>query len=710
MLALLCALAVQQLRAYSGVVLRDNAEGTVVSHVRPGPFEQLLRRNDLVVSVNGRPASAAEFNTLVDSQAVGSELALVIRRGKPADPLAALPVGDPSGAELRIAARLENADDYTGTIGRASPSASKPSAPQGEFERDVRALALAATDQLPAFEKYLSGLAGGARDSFMLPSITQCFERPLSVDGVEARVASRVRDLAAKSDPPHIQNFVQSILEPPSQAAGKEPPSPAAAKQLARFLRDSVSIEGPDSRSLIATINQAPAGVREFVLSTAQWRSVELWEARLCTAGATTPSVDIPQELKNAVNGEILYFERLENGRYAVAGADGRNTYDMDTVEIVFDIGGNDTYYFGATGVEAPTNHIIIDLSGDDQYFGESDFHGPGVALEGLSFIDDRSGDDIYRSHSQFSIASGLFGVGVILDRRGNDRYENTGPGSGWSIGAGLYGAGLILDLAGDDSYTGEKLCEGAAGPFALGAIIDAGGNDTYTANGPNFASAYNTPGTFLAMSQGFSMGVRGYASGGIGCIYDLSGDDKYVAGEFSQGCGYFFSLGILHDAQGNDTCLGDRYSQAAAAHQAIGLLVDDAGNDRYQARTAACQSGAWDQSITLFVDRAGDDVYQAEDLCQGAAAQQALALFFDLSGNDRYQASGASVQGCSGSNEYHYQADRMLSFSLLADEGGSDSFSSQRTGTVATDRMNSEQPGQSRAFGVFSNAARAPY
>ena len=199
-------------------------------------------------------------------------------------------------------------------------------------------------------------------------------------------------------------------------------------------------------------------------------------------------------------------------------------------------------------------------------------------------------------------------------------------------------------------------------------------------------------------------------ASGGIGCIYDLSGDDKYVAGEFSQGCGYFFSLGILHDAQGNDTCLGDRYSQAAAAHQAIGLLVDDAGNDRYQARTAACQSGAWDQSITLFVDRAGDDVYQAEDLCQGAAAQQALALFFDLSGNDRYQASGASVQGCSGSNEYHYQADRMLSFSLLADEGGSDSFSSQRTGTVATDRMNSEQPGQSRAFGVFSNAARAPY
>ena len=389
----------------------------------------------------------------------------------------------------------------------------------------------------------------------------------------------------------------------------------------------------------------------------------------------------------------------------------------MDVIEIVYDLGGNEIYYFGASTNSSPEtiNHIVTDLSGNDEYISESDFHGPGVAVNGFSFIDDRSGDDVYRSSSQFSIAAGLLGVGIILDRAGNDRYENLGPNSGWSIGAGLYGAGILLDLAGDDTYASEKLSQGAAGPFALGTIIDVRGNDTYTANGPSFPSAYKTPRVFLSMSQGFSMGIRGYASGGIGCIYDLEGNDRYAAGEFSQGCGYSFALGILHDASGDDIYDGNRYSQAAAAHQAVGILIDDAGNDRYTAKTAASQSGAWDQSITLLIDRAGDDTYTADDLCQAAAAQQALSLFFDLAGNDRYQAAsgtdsspgiGTAAQGHSGPNEYHFDSDRIFSFSLFSDVGPeTDFFSTGRTGVLRTGMIDPAAPAKSRTRGVFSKS-----
>ncbi|MGH7243303.1 MAG: hypothetical protein ACREJD_07790 [Phycisphaerales bacterium] len=727
------------LRAYAGVDLRDNVEGTVVSRVHPGPFmptdaeHALLRRNDLILSANEQQFNASQFEGMLSRHKPGDELTLVIRRSANADALAALPVGDTRGEELHITVKLECADDYVGTLGRADEYVDAPRRPNespeasqaepSELERRVENIAKRAnewgTSHEPSKLQRLSRLLGPlrSRDMFVLPAVFDALDRPLSIDAVEASVSRAVHELATKPDQEHIRAFVASLLISPGKLLPREAPTALAAEQLARRLRDSVTIENPDAKALIATINAAPTGVREFVLSDKHWRSVEEWTERLRLGAATTPRTDFPQDLRDSFTGDILYFERLEDGRYAVAGADGANSYNMDVIEIVYDIGGNDTYYFGATHPtgeqDKPCNHIIVDLSGNDEYISESDFHGPGVAINGFSFIDDRSGDDVYRSTSQFGIAAGLFGVGVILDRAGNDRYENCGPNSGWAIGAAIYGAGLLIDLAGDDTYSAEKLSEGATGPFAIGAIIDAAGNDTYTANGPSFPSAYNTPNTYLSMSQGFSMGIRGYASGGIGAIYDFQGNDHYIAGEFSQGCGYSYALGILHDSDGDDLYDGNRYSQAAAAHQAAGVLIDDSGNDHYTAKTAACQSGAWDQSITLLIDRAGDDTYTADDLCQGAAAQQAISLFFDLGGNDRYQAAGgvdptpglgASVQGRSGTNEYHYDAHRMFSFSLFSDVGGtSDFFSTGRTGFLRTGAIDEKDPAKSRAHGIFS-------
>lgn len=700
--------------AFAGVRLRDNPEGLVVGSVRPGPFSRgdaplpLLRRNDLIVSVNGNVVDAAGFDRVVEGSKPGDEMTIVLRRGKPADPLAALPVGDPAGEEVRLTVKLASAEEWTGTLGRgrvdrATGDEKRERTPLGE-----RIVALAQQTgtwadssegrQLESLLGSLRGVQERARDSFGLPAIRACFEDPVAVDGIESGLFERIRVLAAHPDERAIEQFVKSVLI--MQEPVGTPPSEEEAMRLARHLRDSVSIDGPESKQFLATINAAPAGVWRWVVNSSGWRNRELWNERLRLGAATTPCADLPPELRESVTGDILYYEKLENGRYAVAGADGVNTYDMDLIEIVYDLGGNDIYWFGGTDRASCANHLITDISGNDEYISEADFRGPGVAINGFSLIEDRQGNDIYRSARMGSVACGLFGVGVIIDRSGNDRYENTGPDSGWALGAAIDGVGMVIDLAGDDQYAGEKLTQGAAGPFAFGAIIDASGNDVYTADGPSFASAYNTPGTFLSMSQGFSMGVRGYASGGIGAIYDLAGNDRYAAGEFSQGCGYAFSLGILHDAGGDEIYNGNRYSQAAAAHQAVGVLIDDEGNDRYVAKTAAGQSGAWDQSITLLVDRAGDDQYEGDDLCQGAAAQQAVSFFFDLEGLNRYSGSGASVQGMSGGNEYHFNTEKVMSFSLFSGVGES---SSGRNGVVRTGRVDPEVPERSRAWGVFA-------
>jgi hypothetical protein len=227
----------------------------------------------------------------------------------------------------------------------------------------------------------------------------------------------------------------------------------------------------------------------------------------------------------------------------------------------------------------------------------------------------------------------------------------------------------VLIDRGGDDVYQAQILSQGVGGPVGVGLIVDASGNDIYTANGPHFASAYQTPDVFLAMSQGFGFGIRGYAPGGIGAIYDLAGNDRYSVGEFGQGVGYFQGLGILHDAAGDDQYIGSRYAQGSAAHQAAGILVDESGNDSYMCAGAAAQGMAWDQSVAMLIDRAGNDSYSGNVLAQGSGAEQAIGILIDLDGQDTHQCLTPCL-GQSGDNTYHYDEDKVFSLSVLIHRG----------------------------------------
>ena len=324
-----------------------------------------------------------------------------------------------------------------------------------------------------------------------------------------------------------------------------------------------------------------------------------------------------------------------------------------------------------------------------------------------VSVLVDSAGNDRYEGGT-LSCGAAMLGVGILVDRDGSDVYR----GSTWCQGAGIYGAGALLDLAKPgrgrksdaDLYEAHHMSQAIGGPRGFGLLLDEAGRDLYRANGPT-PSAYDTPAVFYGLSQGVGFGLRMYDSGGIGVLCDLSGDDRYEAGEFSQGGAYYWAMGILYDRSGNDLYYGNRYGQGFGCHQSLGILTDDAGDDTYWAMTAASQGGSWDIGMGLLLDRQGNDSYQADGLSQGGAAMQAIAWLIDLDGTDRYAAPNSATHGQSSGNRYHYAETGCFSWSLLLDAGGTaDYYSTGRPNgeTLAPGKGNDKNPANSALHGLF--------
>ena len=680
--------------AYAGLALRQNPEGVVVVGVQPGPFggdgvrSPSIWRGDLIVSMNGQSLDVGGYIGWLRTLAPGDALRVVYRRAVQADPLAAVPRGDRGGEERSVEVVLDDAAKWRGTLGRGL-GARKALAPAqaGEFE----ALLLAKAERLGLREPpaaldaqlaYLATLQRALLDPNSVPAVVHALERPLSLDRTEADFAAQVRPLA----PPQtlsatlaaLHRLVLGVLDLKDLQAQPDVASrlstarreyAQAAADLLTGMRDGSATASADFARTLELMRASPQLVPLSVamLPYVVQRVADLEQfAQEALVSPAPLAPELADRVQAAVEGTVL-GARLVDGELWIVGGGGENRYRMELISAVFDTGGADTYTYAAP---APGPYqLIVDASGDDLYESGADMAGPAAALFGVSILNDRSGNDRYVSHAQAGIAAGVFGVALLLDEAGDDQYVNDTPAAGWSQGAGLYGAGVLVDRAGADRYQAQVLAQGAGGPGGMGLLVDAAGNDTYTANGPHFASVYDTPGVFVGWSQGFGLGLRGYAAGGIGALYDLAGDDAYSVGEYGQGSGYFQALGILHDAAGNDRYVGSRYAQGSAAHQAAGILVDEAGADTYLCPGPAAQGAAWDLSVAMLIDRAGDDSYSAAGLAQGSAAQLAVAMRLDLGGDDVYACPGTCL-GHSEDNAYHYDATGLFNFSASIDRG----------------------------------------
>ncbi|MBI2190390.1 MAG: hypothetical protein HYU36_00220 [Planctomycetes bacterium] len=728
-------------QAFLGLSVADHGDGCIVGWVMPGPLlegkraQPRLDRGDLILSVDGKALNAAGLVERVQKAKPGDILVLrVLRTGS--DSESAMPTPGPKKVEEEIRVKLASKGEWSGPVNLPRPPETYLT-PESVLGADTaptpfEALLMKTLEErqmrqpVEKLVKLFEDTQRQALGYHSLSRVTCAFYRPMQLPRLERLITQPLASLPGDPRQVFIEAAKNLDVRPPDLGPPVDLSRPVEALEALEALtskaneRVSQAFSRIDSRALprhaglLLDLLASDAVIKDFedprqvlaaLRATMDVRYDDLLAAGGSLAGLLQRSAKPPKELKpmplpaklkKAVKGDVLAVKFL-GGRWYVYGGPGPNEYDLSCLHVVVDAGGDDLYRY--RGPERPQVQVVIDLGGRDRYTCDGPV-GPAGAFLGVNLLLDYEGDDVYTG-GLFSCGFGLLGLGVLVDWDGSDQYS----GTRLSQGVGYYGLGAVLDLGGgSDTYTAHLMSQGLGGSKGFGLLLDSWGSDFYRVYGPT-PSAYGTPAVYLGMSQGVGYGLRGYDTGGIGVLCDLGGEDRYEAGEFSQGGGYFWGLGILHDAGGNDLYFGDRYGQGYGCHQACGVLVDDQGDDTYWAQCAACQGGAWDIGMGLLLDRRGNDAYRADGLSQGGAAMQAIAWLIDLEGTDRYTAAGGATHGQSSGNAYHYRETGCFSFSLFLDAGGTfDIYSTGRPNgqTLSTGSFNEASPQDSGLHGLF--------
>lgn len=345
-----------------------------------------------------------------------------------------------------------------------------------------------------------------------------------------------------------------------------------------------------------------------------------------------------------------------------------------DDVVLVIDLGGDDTWRRGASAHAGRPVSVCIDLAGDDRYVGRRD-RSFGAALGGVAVQWDGGGNDLYDA-GHASLGAAVLGAAVLVDEGGDDVYRSMDFGQG----AGAFGVGVLLDVAGNDLRHVDLFGQGFASTAGCGVLADLDGHDVYDAGGAHSDAPLHRDRT-MSLSQGFSIGMRPDASGGVGVLVDAKGNDRYTADIYGQGASYWFSLGLLVDDDGNDAYVLGHYGQGAGIHLSAGMLLDRAGQDCYFDEYGVGIGGAHDFAVGVLVDRGGDDHYVGSGGSQGGALTNSVAILYDAAGDDEYTAArpGASHGAATPARDTG-------GIGLLLDAGGKDVYSeSARDGAVWT-------------------------
>lgn len=347
----------------------------------------------------------------------------------------------------------------------------------------------------------------------------------------------------------------------------------------------------------------------------------------------------------------------LPDGKHSVTGP----------ALLVISRGGDTTYENcgAANGIAGARVSAIVDLGGNDTYLPGNGV-GCGGALFGVSVIYDAAGDDVYKA-SYLGDGAAMFGVSWVEDLQGDDKHE----AQGFAQGAAVNGFAMLRDHAGTDSYSVGMLGQGVAGFMGFGLVVDDAGSDRYFAGGSE-KDWGRGGGNYLSLSQGFSIGIRGFAGGGVGALVDRAGDDTYIADVYGQGSSYWYSAGLLVDAGGNDSYTAHQYVQGAGIHLSVGMLADLGGDDRYTGQILSHGAGH-DYGVGFLFERSGNDSYSGDHHTQGRALNNALGVLVDSAGDDSYtakQPNRAQGVGNNGDNREYG------SIAILADLDGTDTYS----------------------------------
>ena len=466
-------------------------------------------------------------------------------------------------------------------------------------------------------------------------------ERPLDT-------ATEISGVTVRSGDPVRRSLMLAMEVLGDSTEVRESSSPGLSQVLSRArevfsrtptMMDLFSVLHPDSNLTQPELNRRIERGRAIDLNAMSRAALDLVDA-------LRPLVTKPEDRWITAFGENI-----------IVGTTGRDTF-RHRASLILDPGGADVYIdIGSSGPDLPVS-VVIDLGGDDSYSGKI-----GTGWNGLGVLFDLDGDDLYDGGDGPSQGAGIGGVGILWDASGNDIYV----GGAGSQGFGLYGIGLLVDESGDDRYTSELLAQGASGPRGVGGLMDAAGNDVYRAGG-RFRDFREEGRFYKSMAQGFSLGLRFSASGGVGLLHDQGGNDDYEVAYFGQGAAHWGGVGMLIDGNGQDRYRARRYAQGAGTHLAVGVLHDGAGEDLYSIDGVG-QGCGHDLSLGVLFDDVGNDTYDGRYLCQGVGSANGIGILRDREGDDTYRASGADTQG-------HGQRFRDYgSIGLIQDDEGRDRY-----------------------------------
>ncbi|MFW5921029.1 MAG: hypothetical protein ACOCUS_04260, partial [Polyangiales bacterium] len=269
----------------------------------------------------------------------------------------------------------------------------------------------------------------------------------------------------------------------------------------------------------------------------------------------------------------------------------------------------------------------------------------------------------------------------------------------GYPCGA-AFGIGLLLDRGGTDRYLAYHQAQGFAYARAVGALWDADGNDEYMLHPSDvlYPSAQDPDGSNGSLGQGAGFGRRAdatpdrtFMSGGLGVLGDSAGDDRYTAAIFAQGTGFWYGTGLLIDRAGDDHYDGQWYVQGGAAHFAIAVLLDEGGADVHNA-DARLQNvtlgGGHDFSTAWLVDRGtGADEYHSPNLSIGAGNAAGAGFFADAGGDDVYESESDFSFGNASIADTSDDFRRMVgTVGVFMDANGTDTYTRPTADPVAND------------------------
>ena len=278
----------------------------------------------------------------------------------------------------------------------------------------------------------------------------------------------------------------------------------------------------------------------------------------------------------------------------------------------------------------------------------------------------------------------------------------------------------MLVDAAGRDSYRVYSDGQGFGGVAGVGVLVDRAGDDRYEAEvDPKVTGrpSYHTEGKVtVSNAQGCGMGRRGDGSdghswaGGVGCLLDVEGNDTYTAANWAQGCGYWFGTGLVWDGAGNDEFRANGWASGSGAHFCIGCLVDESGDDLHHVTQNWGPGYGHDFTVGICCDLAGNDRYEAGGAGIGWSINRSVALLLDGGGDDAYSFTdpkprpGTAVYDArfldrSGGTPLYWTES--TSVGLFLDVGGHDKYPAGfEDGMSAADPAGSEN-GRARNFGI---------